>query len=276
MLALIVAQAVAAPAAPPLESMPPAAPWPSAVPGRVLATPDWSDYRLYPVAARQRDQEGRVATQLLVDPQGRPSACRIAQSSGFAALDDGTCALMMTMRFDPARDADGRAVASVFARRVGWLLTSRRAFGSSLVTVAFDRVGDARPTCRVVAAEGPYAALWSATACSVVVDTGYVLHAAPPGSGTFLMTTRLDAGDASPIAARPWPDGTPIAEETIDFTVGDDGSPGQCTARSASGWGPRGLNNLSPCDRLLSQLWLKGKGQTGVLRSRVYRAAPAP
>ncbi|WP_173204413.1 energy transducer TonB [Sphingopyxis sp. BSNA05] len=53
-----------------------------------------------------------------VGADGRASDCRIHQSSSHATLDATTCKLIeQRFRFEPARDASGRAVA----RPYGWL-----------------------------------------------------------------------------------------------------------------------------------------------------------
>jgi hypothetical protein len=66
---------------PPLGPLPS---WPVSKPGRILATPDWSDYRIYPLAARLKDAEGAVVSELLVGTIGEPTECRVVQSSGSA------------------------------------------------------------------------------------------------------------------------------------------------------------------------------------------------
>lgn len=57
----------------------------------------WIDeVRDYPDSAKDRRQGGRVAAQLTIrDDLGRPVLCNVAESSGVAALDEATCALLM-------------------------------------------------------------------------------------------------------------------------------------------------------------------------------------
>src|SRR3954469_9493317 len=82
--------------------------WPTARPEGILATPDWSDYRIYPETARTKEQQGSVTPELLIGANGIPKKCRIVGSSYFPGLDAGTCKLVMKMRFEPARDAAGK------------------------------------------------------------------------------------------------------------------------------------------------------------------------
>jgi protein TonB len=56
-----------------------------------------------------------------VDPDGRVGRCVIARSSGSAELDATTCRLVrQRYRFDPARDARGRAVPDLVGDRHLW------------------------------------------------------------------------------------------------------------------------------------------------------------
>lgn len=61
---------------------------------------------------------GNVVAHFTVGVDGRASDCNVRQSSGHPALDAATCRLIeRRFRFEPARDARGRAVA----RPYGWL-----------------------------------------------------------------------------------------------------------------------------------------------------------
>jgi TonB family protein len=77
----------------------------------------------YPAAALRAREEGPVGFRLEIDRTGRVSACAITSSSGSAALDSTTCALLVRRaRFIPARDAKGRAVADSVRGRIVWRL----------------------------------------------------------------------------------------------------------------------------------------------------------
>src|SRR4051794_4785347 len=97
-------------AAPPIRIAPPDEAWPAVRAGKPISAPDWADYRIYPPAALEQDQQGRVAIESLVSPEGVPVACRVTGSSGYAELDVGTCNIMNLLRFAPARDAEGNPV----------------------------------------------------------------------------------------------------------------------------------------------------------------------
>ena len=77
----------------------------------------------YPVASMRAEEEGPVVITVTVTASGAPSACRVVASSGFAGLDAATCPLVMQRaRFEPARDAAGRAVPGEYTTRIAWLL----------------------------------------------------------------------------------------------------------------------------------------------------------
>ena len=64
---------------------------------------------------------GTVVARFMVEPDGRATACEIRQSSGYAELDDETCRLLTTrFRFEPARDAQGKAIRAPYGWRQDW------------------------------------------------------------------------------------------------------------------------------------------------------------
>lgn len=57
-------------------------------------------------------QSGSVGVTIRVNPDGSPSNCRIARSSGDPSVDSLMCQLTLSyIRFDPAHDPSGRPVA---------------------------------------------------------------------------------------------------------------------------------------------------------------------
>jgi protein TonB len=81
----------------------------------------------YPKEARKAGQQGRVETEITVDPKGRPSACAVTRSSGSAELDRATCRLIMhRFRYAPARDRSGKAVAGIATYDLDWVYRQAR------------------------------------------------------------------------------------------------------------------------------------------------------
>lgn len=245
-------------------------PWPTNSPGRILSTPDWSDYRIYPEAALEKEQEGRVVPELLIGKDGVPKACRIVVSSKFAELDSGTCDLMLKMRFEPARDAAGAPIPSHFERATIWGLTDPRPFASSSLRVRLAIADGAVKRCDVVGGEGPYVAFWSGLACSVYGDVGYYFPSRRQGTLAALVDVRLDAGDNAPFLKEPWISGDEIAAEKIAFTINNEGDASACAPIETHGLGSRGLNNLSPCERLLSGLWFESSPPGAATRKGLF------
>lgn len=67
----------------------------------------------YPMSSVENHESGTVRFWIEVSAQGRVTDCHIVQSSGSAALDAATCRVMRERaRYAPARDANGRPVAS--------------------------------------------------------------------------------------------------------------------------------------------------------------------
>jgi len=77
----------------------------------------------YPAAARAAGEEGAVTFRLEVGADGRVTGCTVTRSSGSAALDAGTCAIIRERaRYRPATDGEGRAVAGTDMGRINWRL----------------------------------------------------------------------------------------------------------------------------------------------------------
>jgi protein TonB len=75
---------------------------------RITKIPD----REYRMLASTGLRSGSVGVTIRVDPDGNVSNCRIARSSGDGSIDALMCELTLRyIRFDPARDPNGRPVA---------------------------------------------------------------------------------------------------------------------------------------------------------------------
>lgn len=78
----------------------------------------------YPTFALRYEHEGVVGFHVAVDAGGQPHDCLVTTSSTFAELDARTCEIVTArMRFTPAHDRRGRAVAASFNSRVRWKIT---------------------------------------------------------------------------------------------------------------------------------------------------------
>lgn len=79
--------------------------------------------RDYPRAARRTRAEGVVAANLDIGADGRVTRCRVMRSSGNPDLDTTTCRLIRErFRYEPARDTQGRPVATVRGWEQRWWL----------------------------------------------------------------------------------------------------------------------------------------------------------
>lgn len=79
--------------------------------------------RDYPVEAIQRGAIGYVDVVLSVGADGKVKDCRFARASGHKELDETTCLkLRKRSKFEPARDRNGRPVASPYFTSIRWIL----------------------------------------------------------------------------------------------------------------------------------------------------------
>jgi TonB family protein len=101
---------------------PPASHADLSAPGKPANNPGtWATNADYPAMAMRERREGVTGFRLTYDASGLPQKCDIISSSGHADLDARTCELMMARaRFEPGRDAAGRAAGGTYSNRVLW------------------------------------------------------------------------------------------------------------------------------------------------------------
>ncbi|MBW8852717.1 MAG: TonB family protein [Xanthomonadales bacterium] len=79
--------------------------------------------RDYPHELSDAGISGTVSVRYRVGIDGRARDCMVTRSSGSAALDAHTCALIeRRFRFRPSRDADGRPVPSIIVENHSWIM----------------------------------------------------------------------------------------------------------------------------------------------------------
>jgi TonB family protein len=83
----------------------------------------WIQGADYPGEALRNDWQGTVSIVWRIDINGVVDACYVVESSGHRVLDEASCRLVKDRaRYEPARNANGRAVASLDRRRIVWRL----------------------------------------------------------------------------------------------------------------------------------------------------------
>jgi TonB family protein len=245
------------PVPPPIVSTPivSTATWPSEAPGRIVSSPNWSDYNNYPQAALRNDAEGLVVFRLLIDATGKPVQCAILASSGSVALDSGTCALANQMRFEPARDAEGKAVPSSYGTRVFWLLDDARPFQSSAMDAELSFEDGKLARC-VATGSGPYLQPWKQLVCrdAQIYPQKFASRGGIPAK--LILSVRVDAGDGS-LAATSWPDGPTVARDYTSFTINSKGDATNCTADADGDIFSNDYRSQNPCGHFLSAIWFQ-------------------
>lgn len=83
----------------------------------------WFTMDDYPAAALRARQEGTVYFALEIDARGCPAKCTITESSGFAALDEATCPILMKRaRFEPTPGAADNTIVTTWSNKFRWQL----------------------------------------------------------------------------------------------------------------------------------------------------------
>jgi protein TonB len=111
-----------APPAPPAPPPAPKGPSSPAQPNvRTLATSQDD----YPGASLRAEEQGVTRVEVIVNTEGRVSACQVINSSGFPRLDEATCKIAQRRwRFKPAVQ-DGQPVDSRYQQNVRWQITDK-------------------------------------------------------------------------------------------------------------------------------------------------------
>lgn len=110
-------------APPPTPPAPPPAPRVSQAAGLKGNVASFFGPDSYPPAAQRAGAQGRVTARLSVGADGRVSDCSVSASSGNDDLDTATCRIAKSrVRFTPARDDNGNAMASTYPLAVRWVL----------------------------------------------------------------------------------------------------------------------------------------------------------
>lgn len=82
---------------------------------------EWITQADYKTSWINRGWAGSAGFRLQVGADGRVEGCQITRSTGHAALDEATCALVTRRaRFDPARNGAGDKVSGSYASSVLW------------------------------------------------------------------------------------------------------------------------------------------------------------
>jgi protein TonB len=97
-----------------------------------ISQDSWIGADDYPAPAVRAGQEGRVGYKLDVSATGMVTDCTVVTSSGSPVLDIHTCDLIrLRAHFDPARRADGVAIASSFWSGMVWRIPAGDPFDVS-------------------------------------------------------------------------------------------------------------------------------------------------
>jgi TonB family protein len=107
----------------------------------------WFSSDNYPFEALKKGIEGSVTFEVDVDPEGKPTICRVAVSSGNQALDQTTCDIVRAKgRFVPTKGRGGKPVAGRYRNVAMWRLPDLVQAGYRAMTLDFGADAD-KPIC---------------------------------------------------------------------------------------------------------------------------------
>ena len=77
----------------------------------------------YPLKMLRDEEDGLVKYRVLVNAEGKPEGCQIAQSSRPASFDDFVCFFIIReLEFEPARNSAGEPVAGIYTGSVRYVI----------------------------------------------------------------------------------------------------------------------------------------------------------
>ncbi len=256
--------------------------WPRALPLAITASPDWTDYRIYPAEARRFEQEGEVAVQLLIARDGMPRRCHVLQGSGFSALDNGTCGLALQMRFAPPLGDNGEAIESSHRLRILWRLAPRPLrFEASSLVARLTLEGGQVSSCNLEGT-GPLLGFWSQFACrDFAKQAPYFLGKERDSISAALIQVEMTPNGNSPAGA-PAPLARRVASRTIEFELNRKGEATNCRTMRDAGFGTPVDHHTAPCSLFLHRALQFRKDPSikrprrGSLHINVYELASSP
>ncbi|MGN6058023.1 MAG: energy transducer TonB, partial [Sphingomicrobium sp.] len=200
----------------------------------------------YPAEALDKNEQGTVAMLLRVDRAGAVSDCIIEKSSGFAILDQRTCELMkQRAHFQPARDREGKPVASETRGSVTWQIAAmpNEPWVSRMV-IAFDPSGR-QVSCKMEfeGAAKLYPDMVTPSCSDGAISLPHKLQGEMPGAIATVVMEQRFVVDGSPPPSIP-EGNTLISRQVLDLDVDARGKLAKCKVVERSGEAPQ----LDPCD----------------------------
>lgn len=234
---------------------------------------EWLGADNYPPAAIRAGEQGRVVAVVSLDATGHPTACRIDVSIGSPVLEKGTCDIVLAKgKFEPSRDAKGRAIASTFILPVRWVLPedgdNRKTVGPiDLIHIVSVGADDAIVNCET-SVDGK-AQPTAPEQCGGPGDRAE-LRGRLKVSGPYRM--RMDVairnGDTPPPLPPAPVTGRLLTLHEARQAVDADGSPSNCTVVVAAGeWAEEARKHLdkTPCES--GQRFFPARGKDGAAKA---------
>lgn len=104
----------------------------------------------YPAEAMAKGIQGNVKVEVNVDADGKPTTCRVAQSSGSELLDQTTCRIVLERgRYLPAK-VGGKAVPGVVSNTTTWRLADSLPMDGYFAAILDYSKNSDHPECSVV------------------------------------------------------------------------------------------------------------------------------
>lgn len=211
----------------------------------------------FPESARLRRMEGAVGFRLAISAEGRVIGCMVTRSSGDSSLDEATCAILTERaRYEPARDAEQRAVADTDVGRVTWRFPpgfEAASLDPTRIVTRMRRVAAGDVRCTVVL-NGALLPGETRGECGELIGTGAGDRLLAPGGPAEIVmvfaTGRPEAAVDMPGADEV--DYGQMALETVtSLSIARDGRIGDCrTVRMIQSpeLGTAGMDGMAPCD----------------------------
>lgn len=217
-----------------------------------LGPQQWVTNADYPAAAIAAREQGTVSFRLDVSAEGRVTGCTITGSSTSSILDSSTCGLMVRRaRYNPARDATGKAIASTYNSRFRWVIPKAAVPSPGMVVTAVDLAVDGQVEKCSSDSFGGAPTGTGAKACQTMelpFQAAFLKqHAAAYRRIRFVNSISVDDRQYSG-EDKGW--GTLLVRSGIEIELDKNGRPTRCTPEKFVGMKPVG----DPCAPIVRRI----------------------
>jgi TonB family protein len=234
--------------------------------------PSWFTSNDYPLQAMKEAIEGSVVFEVDVDASGKPTACRVTNSSGHQILDKATCDVVLSRaRFAPPPGAAGKILAARYSTTAVWRLDSSPSFYSAAILDY--SIDPAQPACHIKSSDPQQ----HIPTCKQLLESAGPTAEIAKRMAKVVVLFAEATGEVTPYQGEPeW--GPRLAHLVADIYLLKLGTPVACVSIAAEGF----VAGRDPCAGVPGARTISDADRQGTIKTHVEISAfgvpraPAP